>query len=386
MLMGCASQSKDARLGGSGVLDGEMRSGSPVAAQSDESAVPRSAVGSSARTATPAPADSGRFEPLCTGAVFDCDGYARVEEALVAGDYDEAERTLSQLRGRLGELGPSTNERALQSLFRGWLLLETGSLSYGAGGEAARSALLEFDSAIRLLGDDPGGEAAAVFNRLSLQKARAQLALGQGEGALAALQRLGEAFRGEAEVQAAWGIARLSVGNIPESLAPLRRAARLDPNEPERHVVLGTAQMLAGQYAEAERSYRQALALRPDEARIHSDLGALLLLMGRIAEGKTHLERAAQLSPAEATFWANLAYAELLSEQPTRCEERARRALELDDQLASAWLNLGLCLVALGNNDSARASFVKAAELDPTDPRAQNNLRDLDELDAQQAR
>jgi Flp pilus assembly protein TadD len=127
------------------------------------------------------------------------------------------------------------------------------------------------------------------------------------------------------------------------------------------------------------------LSLDSNSARAHGDLGATLLIQGKIPEGKAHLLKAAHIAPERATYAANLSYAELLSKQPALAETWARKALELDVDLASAWLNLGLAQVALDQRKAARTSFEKAKELDPSDPRVENNLRDLDELEAESA-
>lgn len=309
-------------------------------------------------------------EPLPTLCPPDDDECAALLPASIAlddGDLEGARRLLDRL-------GEPENKHALGVYFllRGRALLESESLAYGAGGSRAEKAASYFSSAEPLLSHP---------EHARLQRARALLALGRGDEALADLEILAGAHAGDAEVAAALGIAYLAVGRAARSLEPLKRAARLDPQEPERHLVLGTAYMLLGDLSQAERSFRTALGLDSSSARAHGDLGAVLLVRGSVAEGRAHLKKATELEPSAATYASNLAYAELLEKRPEEAKKVALHAIHLDGTLASAWLNLGLSEVALGNLGAARKAFETAQQLDPSDPRPQNNLSDLDEIE-----
>lgn len=254
-------------------------------------------------------------------------------------------------------------------------VLESGPLEYGAGGREAEEALQRLDAVL---------EAQPGFPPARREKARALLALGRGEEASEILLDLVVTYRDDAEIQGALGVAYLSRGQIRESLGPLRRAAELEPNEAERLVVLGTAQMLLGDLSGAESRFRGAISRDGNSARAHGDLGALLIIQGKAKQGVEHLKRADLLNPGQATFASNLAYGELLLDRIESAKKYATRAITLDPALPSAWLNFGLVYLASGDRKSAREAFERAAALDPTDPRPQNNLRDLDELDTTQ--
>lgn len=296
-----------------------------------------------------------------------CEEFGPVFDALSAAELTRANTLLEKVG-----VPEAPSDRAIYLLLKGRCRLESDSLSYGEGGPASEEALVLFETAEQI---------ADVKDPVRLQVARAQLSLGRGEQAVSTLSALAERYQGDAEVQAALGIAYISTGRAARALAPLRLAVALDPKQPERLIVLGTAHLLLGDLVEAERRFRAALSLDNDSTRAQGDLGAVLLIQGKIREGKAHLLRAAELAPMRATYAANLSYAELLSNEPVLAEKWARRAIELDPQLASGWLNLGLSLVARGDRKAARESFQKAQQLDPTDPRATNNLRDLDELE-----
>lgn len=328
------------------------------------------------KASAPPPKASAQSQPkfvLCDDPSEECRAVLVAEQAVSRGESSQAIDALEPWLKAQGQ------HALVVRLTYGQALLESASMAYGAGGDAAREALTLFEA---LLVESPLSD--PLKQRITLQKSRALLALGRGEQALPLLRSLAEQFPAEAEVQAALGIAYLSVGQVSRSLNPLEKAAQLDPKNAERHLVLGTARMLVGEYAEAERSFRAALALDPHSSSAYGDLGALLLLQGNAKGGREYLKQAALLEPQRATFAANLAYAELLSERPWEAKKQAERAISLDPALASGWLNLGLAQVALGDRKQARISFEKAQSLDPTDPRPKNNLQDLDELEAQQ--
>lgn len=308
-----------------------------------------------------------KLPPLCEEARPECGEFQAILRALDEGQTSRA-------KALLAKLSPSAKvtPAGLSELISGIALLESESMAYGEGGEAARASLALFEQASRR---------GLSTEQVDLQRSRAHLALGEGEKALQLLLPLAEKFRADAEVQAALGISYLSVGRVARSLEPLRLAARLDPTQPERFLVLGTAQMLVGDLTQAEANFRSALAINPALPRAHSDLGATLLIRGQISEGHSHLKKAAELSPDAATYVSNLSYAELLLKKPKEAKSTAERAIELDPLLVSAWINLGLAEAERGDWRAAEAAFTKAQKLDPSDPRPQNNLQDLKELE-----
>lgn len=264
-------------------------------------------------------------------------------------------------------------------LLQAGLQLSQADLTFASKDEKAGVALRWLEPLLKQEGP--------LRDRARLEAARAHLANGDAEDALLLLQPLAQLHPSHAETQGALGVAYLAMGQVPRSIAPLARALELEPKEAERHLGLGTARLLVGELVLAERNFRAALAHAKSDvvrARAHGDLGALLLLRGRAEDGKAHLARAVALSPSSATYLASWSYAELLLDRPLAAEQQARRALERDAALVSAWLNLGLALIAQNRLEEARTSFERAAALDPSDPRPRNNLKDLNELVAEE--
>ncbi len=318
---------------------------------------------------------------LCVENSSECKALLSVEAALNRGELEEAKQAIVVIRSQ-GRPSLSPLGHVALLVLEGRTLLESDSLSYGAGGEDSLLGLKKEESALTLLGESRGERGgSALYHEALLQKSRALLALGEGKLALVELKTVERAEPEVAEVQGALGIAYISVGQTRNSLRHLELAVSLDTQEPQRLIVLGTAQMLLGELAQAERSFRGAIHLDGASPRAHGNLGSVLLLRGEFQAGRQHLERASRLAPGQATYLSNLSYAELLLDKPTLSLRWAKSSLKLDPRLASAWLNQGLAQVALGDRQSARASFEKAHQLDPTDPRPRNNLQDLDELE-----
>ncbi len=326
-----------------------------------------------------------------------CATLLKIDLDLQSGDLGSAESELTSLLGRscfeqveLETNPPASPLKWLQRLVLARLLLLKGSLSYGAGDQNNELAL-------RLLEIDPqiaAFDGLGVRHRLDL--ARSYLSLGEGEKARELLSDLVGEQGAYPEVLASYGIALLSTGSVEESLSPLRRARDLDREQPERHLVLGTALMLTGDLESAARSFRGALHAATEAklsdaerneivARAYGDLGAVLLIQGDVDGGRRYLLKASNLFPRRPTYLVNLAYAELLLDRPVEAERLALSATRRDPNLASAWLNLGLAQTRLKKLQQARDAFRKAQDLDPDDPRAENNLKDLDALEARQS-
>lgn len=323
----------------------------------------------------------------------ECQKLAEADIKLNEGSVQGAEPLLVELGGGVDldqQLQVALPRRAtelekIQRFVLARAILLRSSLSYGSGDENATRSLYAFDDLVKW------GVSERLSERLTIERSRARLALGQGEEALRLIEALGTQLTGDAEVQATLGIALLATGEVKRSLVPLQRSLDLDPKEPERHLVLGTARMLDGDLDAAERNFRGALAAasKVDRepahkvellSRAYGDLGAVLLVKGDAEGGRVYLMRALGLMPRKATYLANLSYAEMLLGNPTEAEIVARKALAVDDQLVSAWINLGLAQVKLGKLDAAQVSFERAQHLDPSDPRPQENLLDLQQL------
>lgn len=156
-------------------------------------------------------------------------------------------------------------------------------------------------------------------------------------------------------------------------------------NNPEAHELVLRGRSMEGVTATAlaaqQKLYEQAIALDPDYAEAHALLASTLLAMTARANLplKTALpriraeaERAVALDPRNAYAWLALGSAEDSTDPPNAAKAREdyRKALALDPSNAAAHLDYGTVLPLQQNF----VEMKKAAELDPTDETAWNNL------------
>ena len=211
---------------------------------------------------------------------------------------------------------------------------------------------------------------------------RAELMIGDGPAALAALKRGAELLPNEAEAQSALGVALLATGQKNDALGALQRASTLDPGSAARHGNLGTVLLLVGRVDDAVKEFELQARLAPNDARAHSDLGTALLAKNDLQRAVGELERAVALDATRASYQTNLGYAYQLLGRRADAIAKYREALRLDDKFASAWINLATALAQDPKTRAeARAALMTAKKIDPADPRVKANLEELDALE-----
>jgi Flp pilus assembly protein TadD len=243
----------------------------------------------------------------------------------------------------------------------------------GKGNAELAAAAKELRAAAAL--DDGYGPAHAELGRTLLL-------LGDADGALAELKKGAQLLPNDAEVQSSLGGALLASGKKDEALAPLQRAAQLDMGRAERHGNLGTVMLLLGRVADAVKEFELQARLADGDARAHADLGAALLFVPDLPRATRELERAVQLDPSRASYHTSLGTAYKQSGRITDALREYREALKRDDKFVSALIGVATVL-ALDprTRGDARAALLKAKVIDPTDPRIEANLKELDELE-----
>lgn len=205
----------------------------------------------------------------------------------------------------------------------------------------------------------------------------ALLVSGDADGAIGVLRKALALGPASAETHSTLGVALLASGAKAEAIKELARAVELEPREATRHTNLGKALISAGRLVDAMGELARVVELSPDDPRAASDLAALRLSAGDVDGALPLLARAIELDPKRASFHVNLAYARLLRGELDAAVSEAKIAIKLDETIASAWINLGIALARQKKLSEARAAFVKAQSLDPSDPRPQSNLDEL---------
>lgn len=306
---------------------------------------------------------------------------------LTRGVGDEADRLLA-----LGDLaiGRDDNAKALEHYRQARRLL-TGHPAPIVGIVNARFGLLglptQYAAApkekrlaelFQLLDDaqklDPN------YPQLALARGRLLLVKGDAPAAETQLQKAVAGLPDDAEAISELAIALLARGDVDGALEAFAHSSELDPNNPERLTNLGTAWMLKADTTRAIEVFTRALSFAPEDPRALGNLGTALLAAGQVDSAIGQLTRAHELAPERATFMSNLGYAYHLKGDGPTAEDWCRRAVKADSKLGSAWINLGLVLAAKKQYGEAERAFKTAQKLDPTDPRALDNLEDLQTL------
>ncbi len=138
------------------------------------------------------------------------------------------------------------------------------------------------------------------------------------------------------------GLALSAASRHDEAVEVLSRAMRQAPDDAQPCLHVAYALRRAGQLGPAERAVKRALALEPSLAEAHHDLGLVL-------------EAGAQWEQAGPAF---------------------QRALELAPERVVTYLGLARALEQLGRSQDALDTLVKAATLQPADPRLRKQVVD----------
>lgn len=148
----------------------------------------------------------------------------------------------------------------------------------------------------------------------------------------------------EAVSDAQWGVAAsnalahvlVEAGNAEEAIDVLQAGLGKTPNHLTLVDAAAQAYINAGRLSEAEKVTSAALAAFEDEGWAHGSRARVLLAKGEPAKAVSELDRAVELSPGDASLYA-------LRGDATR---------------------------EVGSRDEAKASYEKALQLDPGQPRA----------------
>jgi tetratricopeptide (TPR) repeat protein len=154
---------------------------------------------------------------------------------------------------------------------------------------------------------------------------------------------------------------------VAEALPLLERAQQIDPSSYDNGYDLALAYFLTGRTADARKVIHD-LASRKDTAELHDLLGEVEEKDGNFVGAANEFEAAAHMDPSESNIfdWG----CELL------LHRTLEPAIEVFRQGTSRFPNsprmaigLGMALYSVGKYDEAVKSLLRAADLDPHDPR-----------------
>jgi tetratricopeptide (TPR) repeat protein len=126
---------------------------------------------------------------------------------------------------------------------------------------------------------------------------------------------------------------------------------------------LGYVQFGQQKIGEAIRSLARSLELNSRDPEAHKILGRCLMFIGRFDAAQLEFEQAARLNPRSAEIRYNLGKLFSIQDNWPRAKSEFEYALRLNRDYMEAYDGLGFALEALGENESAIASYRKAIEL-----------------------
>ncbi len=154
---------------------------------------------------------------------------------------------------------------------------------------------------------------------------------------------------------------------VPEAIPFLERAQRITPSSYDNGYDLSLAYLLTGRLSDA-RQLIHSLVKRKDTAELHDLLGEVEEKDGNFVAAANEFEIAAHMEPSENNIfdWGS----ELLIHQTLEpAIEVFRRGAERYPDSPRMAIGLGMALYSLGKYDDAVKSLLRAADLNPGDPR-----------------
>jgi Flp pilus assembly protein TadD len=155
----------------------------------------------------------------------------------------------------------------------------------------------------------------------------------------------------------------------PEALAALERALQLDPQSASNHAYLGLYWQRQSDFVRAGQSFQRAARLEPQNPIWLMNLGELAFLRGDVPTAHAYYLQATVVAPENDLAWRALALFCLQTEGCLR-QDGLPAALKARSLAPEDWNSadvLGQVLMALGEDQSARALLTRAVELAPAE-------------------
>lgn len=163
------------------------------------------------------------------------------------------------------------------------------------------------------------------------------------------------------------GEAYVRAGKIADATPFLEKAQRIDPSSYDNGYDLSLAYLLTGHLREGRQLVHDLLQ-RKNTAELHNLLAEIEEKDGNFVPAANEFEIAAHMDPSESNLfdWAS----ELLVHRTLEPSiEIFHQAIERYPQSSRLAIGLGMALYSLGKYDDAVTSLLRAADLNPSDPR-----------------
>lgn len=163
------------------------------------------------------------------------------------------------------------------------------------------------------------------------------------------------------------GEAYVRAGKLPDAIPSLEKAQQIDPSSYDNGYDLALAYLLTRRLGDA-RQLLHKLIERQDTAELHNLLGEVEEKDGKFIVAEQEFERAAHADPSESHLfdWGS----ELLIHRTLDpAIEVFQKGVERYPNSPRLAIGLGMALYSLGKYDEAVKSLLRAADINPADPR-----------------
>ncbi len=210
--------------------------------------------------------------------------------------------------------------------------------------------------------------------RLNPSSAAARTNLAANLVRLGKLDRAGEQFRKAAELDPKsydtnHNFAEFYVQSkkVADAVPYLERAQRINPSSYDNGYDLSLAYLLTGRLADARQQIQELLKLK-DSPELHNLLGEVEEKDGKFVQAANEYELAAHADPSESNLfdWGSELLLHRTLGPAIEVFQDAVKRYPASQRLA---IGLGMALYAHGNYDDAVKSLLRAADLNPSDPR-----------------
>jgi tetratricopeptide (TPR) repeat protein len=170
-------------------------------------------------------------------------------------------------------------------------------------------------------------------------------------------------------------VSYLQKGDLKAALAHLRRAYDIDPSHYDNGYNFAVALLQTGNAAEARAIVTQLLKAK-ETGELHNLLGDVEELAGNLPVAADHFQRAAHMDATEEHLfdWGNI---HLRLRAGDNALQVFTAAVARFPSSARLQIGLGIAQYSRGQYSEAVASFCRAVDLDPSDPRPYDFLGEI---------
>lgn len=168
--------------------------------------------------------------------------------------------------------------------------------------------------------------------------------------------------------------AQVQLGKTDAAKTNFRKAIALDPNYAEAHNNFARFLLELGETEEALQEAKTAIRLLPGLALAHHNLGAIHARRDEIPEAVKRFKKANELRPNSPETLRMLGNVLTKAKQYVEAEKVLQSSVDLENRNVDAWILLGQAQSSNAKDAEARKSFLKALEIAPDSPVANNRM------------